>query len=189
MAKYSTSEFKNGLKVIIDGIPFNIIDHEFVKPGKGQAFTRIKIKNLLNSRVIEKTFKSGETVEAADIVETEMQYLYNDGSIWHFMSPKDFEQYEIDKEVVADSAMWLKEQDLCNVILFNGAAISVVPPNFVTLEIIETDPGVRGDTSGGGSKPAKLSGGAVVKIPLFVQTGEHIKVDTRTGEYVSRVKV
>lgn len=188
MSIYSTNEFRSGLKILIDGVPFSIIDNEFVKPGKGQAFNRVKMRNLKTGRVIEKTFKSGETVESADISEVEMQFLYNDGNVWHFMDQESFEQHEIPTEAVGDAALWIKEQDLCMVLLWNGVALSVVPPNFVVLEIIETDPGVRGDTSGGGGKPAKLETGAVVRVPLFVQIGEFIKVDTRTGDYVSRVK-
>lgn len=188
MAIYSTNEFKNGLKVLVDDAPCAILDCEFVKPGKGQAFTRIKIRNLKTGRVVERTFKSGETLPSADVADVEMQYLYNDGEQWHFMVPDTFEQYALSEEVLADAAQWLKEQDICIVTLWNNDPIQVTPPNFVILEIIETDPGVRGDTSGGGGKPAKLETGAVVRVPLFVQTGELIKVDTRKGEYVSRAK-
>lgn len=188
MATYSTNEFKAGLKVILDGSPFSIIENEFVKPGKGQAFNRVKLRNLKTGRVIEKTFKSGETVEAADIVELEMQYMYNDGNLWHFMDPKSYEQHEIPTDAVGEAANWIKEQDICMVLLWNGVALSVVAPNFVILQIVETDPGVKGDTSGGGGKPAKVETGAVVRVPLFVQIGEFIKIDTRNGEYVSRVK-
>lgn len=188
MAIYSTNEFKNGLKVMVDDAPCAILDCEFVKPGKGQAFTRIKIRNLKTGRVVERTFKSGDTLASADVADVEMQYLYNDGEQWHFMVPESFEQYALNEEVLADAAQWLKEQDICIITLWNNQPIQVTPPNFVILEIIETDPGVRGDTSGGGGKPAKLDTGAVVRVPLFVQTGELIKVDTRKGEYVSRVK-
>lgn len=188
MATYSTNEFRSGLKILIDGSPYTILENEFVKPGKGQAFNRVKMRNLINGRVIERTFKSGESVEGADIAELEMQYMYSDGNVWHFMDPKSFEQHEIPTSAVGDAALWIKEQDLCMVLLWNGSALSVVPPTFVILQIVETDPGVRGDTSGGGGKPAKLETGAVVRVPLFVQTGEYIKVDTRTSEYVSRVK-
>jgi len=188
MATFSTNEFRGGLKVMLDGDPCSIIENEFVKPGKGQAFNRVKLRNLKTGRVIERTFKSGETLEGADVVDTEMQYLYNDGELWHFMVPESFEQYAADTNVVGDAKKWLKEQDVCIVTLYNGVPISVTPPNFVELAIVETDPGIRGDTSGGGGKPATLDTGAVVRVPLFVQTGEVIKVDTRTGEYVSRVK-
>lgn len=188
MASYSTNEFRGGLKIIIDSDPCVIVENEFVKPGKGQAFNRVRIRNLKTGRVVERTFKSGESVEAADVVETNMQYLYNDGEFWHFMVPDTYEQHAADKAAVADAAQWLKEQDTCLVTLWNGAPLLVAPPNFVELEIVETDPGVRGDTAQGGVKPAKLDTGAVVRVPLFVEEGEVIKVDTRSGEYVSRVK-
>lgn len=188
MANYNTNEFKNGLKIMLDGAPCSMYDVEFVKPGKGQAFTRIKYKNLKTGRTGEKTFKSGESVEAADVVDREMQYLYNDGEFWHFMVEESFEQFAADENAVKDAVLWLKEQDICVVTLFNGAPLLVEPPNFVVLEITDTDPGLKGDTSGGGNKPATLQTGAVVKVPLFVQIGELIKVDTRSGEYVSRAK-
>lgn len=188
MASYSTNEFKGGLKVMLDGDPCSIIENEFVKPGKGQAFNRVKFRNLKTGRVIERTFKSGESVEAADVVELSMQYLYNDGKFWHFMVPDTYEQYSADRNAVGDAGKWLKEQDECTVTLWNDVPLSVAPPNFVELKIVETDPGVRGDTSGGGGKPATLETGAVIRVPLFVQTGEVIKVDTRTGEYVSRAR-
>lgn len=186
MSSYSTNEFKSGLKVLLDGQPMNIIENEFVKPGKGQAFNRVKFRNLLNNRVIEKTFKSGESVEAADVFEVTVDYLYTDGEFWHFMDPVSFEQYQADKAAVDDAYLWLQEQACCTMLLWNNNPISVMPPNFVTLKIVETDPGMKGDTASGGSKPAKLETGAVVKVPLFVQQDEVIKVDTRTGEYVSR---
>ena len=188
MATYSTNEFKGGLKIMQDGDPCSIIENEFVKPGKGQAFNRVKIRNLKTGRVIERTFKSGETVEAADVMESELQYLYNDGEFWHFMDPESYEQIAADATAVADASKWLKEQDICQVTLWNGAPISVTPPNFVVLTVTETDPGVRGDTSGGGGKPATLETGAVVRVPLFIDVDEVVKVDTRTGEYVGRAK-
>jgi elongation factor P len=188
MAVFSTNEFKGGLKVMLDGDPCSIIENEFVKPGKGQAFNRVKLRNLKTGRVIERTFKSGDTIEGADVVDMEMQYLYNDGEHWHFMQPESFEQYTADANALADAKKWLKEQDICMVTLYNGQPLSVQPPNFVILKIVETDPGVRGDTSGGGGKPATLETGAVVRVPLFIQIDEVIKVDTRTGEYLSRVK-
>ncbi|WP_459990160.1 elongation factor P [Methylosoma difficile] len=188
MAVFSTSEFRAGLKVMLENDPCAIIDNEFVKPGKGQAFNRVKIRNLKTGRVIERTFKSGETLEGADVVDVEMQYLYNDGEFRHFMVAETFEQYQCDEKIVGDAAKWLKDQDYCYVTLWNDSPLAVTPGNFVELTIVETDPGVRGDTSGGGGKPAKLDTGAVVRVPLFVQQGEMIKVDTRTGEYISRVK-
>lgn len=188
MTTYNTSQFKSGLKLLLDGEPYNVLENEFVKPGKGQAFNRVKLRNLKNGRIIERTFKSGDTVEGADVNDVEMQYLYNDGEVWHFMHQGSFEQYGASKAAVGDAAQWLKEEDICIVTLYDGVPISLTPPNFVILEIVETDPGIRGDTSGGGGKPATLETGAVVRVPLFVQTGEKIKVDTRTGEYVARAK-
>jgi elongation factor P len=186
MATYSTNDFKAGLKVMIDNSPGAVVENEFVKPGKGQAFNRVKIRNLKTGRIIERTFKSGDTLEAADVVDVEMQFLYNDGEFFHFMNPATFEQFGADKAAVGDTAKWLKEQDLCTITLWNGVPLSVEPPHTVTLKIVETDPGVRGDTSGGGGKPATLETGAVVRVPLFIQNGELIKCNTRTGEYISR---
>ncbi len=188
MASYNTSEFKSGLKVMLDNDPGSIIENEFVKPGKGQAFNRVKIRNLKTGRVIERTFKSGESLPAADVVDVEMVYLYCDGEFWHFMVNDTFEQHVANETAVGDSLKWLKDQSLCTVTLWNGSPLSVAPPNFVNLKIVETDPGLRGDTSGGGGKPATLETGAVVRVPLFVQVGEVIKVDTRVGEYISRAK-
>lgn len=185
---YNTNELKNGLKIMIDESPCSIVDVEFVKPGKGQAFTRLKTRNLKTGRVVERTHKANETFKAADIAEVEMQYLYNDGEHWHFMVPDTYEQYAVSEASVSEAAPWLKEQDICVVTLWNNEPLLITPPNFVTLTIVETDPGLKGDTSGGGGKPAKLETGATVRVPLFVQTGEVIKVDTRKGEYVSRAK-
>lgn len=187
MASYSTSEFKSGLKILLDGDPQTIVENEFVKPGKGQAFSRVRVRNLRTGRVLEKTFKSGESVEAADVMDTDMQYLYTDGEFWHFMVPETFEQYAMGQTALGDSSQWLKEQDVCTVTLWNGEPLSVMPPNFVELKIVQCDPGLRGDTAQGGTKPATLETGAVVKVPLFVEEGETVKVDTRSGEYVSRV--
>jgi len=188
MATYSTNEFRNGLKVMLDNDPCSMIDVDFVKPGKGQAFTRVKLRNLLTGRVVERTFKSGESLPGADVMDTDMQYLYNDGEFWYFMDPNSFEQISADEKAVSENKIWLKEQDMCTLTLWNNSPIFVTPPNFVELRISETDPGVRGDTASGGGKPATLETGAVVRVPLFLETGELIKVDTRSGEYVSRVK-
>ena len=188
MGNYSTNEFRSGLKVMLDGDPCSIVENEFVKPGKGQAFNRVKLRNLKTGRVWERTFKSGEQLEGADVMDTDMQYLYTDGEMWHFMEPNTFEQHQADEKAVGDAAQWLKEQDTCIVTLYNGSPLSVTPPNHVELEIVETDPGLRGDTAQGGNKPATLSTGAVVKVPLFLNIGEVVKVDTRTGEYQGRAK-
>jgi elongation factor P len=188
MASYGMNDVKNGMKIIVDGLPCVIVDTDYIKPGKGQAFTRVKYRNIKTGRVVELTMKSTDSVEAADVVDTDMQYLYNDGEFWHFMQPESFEQHTADKNVVGESALWIKGEEMCVVTLWNGQPLAVTPPNFVELKIVETDPGVRGDTSGGGGKPAKLETGAVVRVPLFVGQEEVIKVDTRTGEYFSRVK-
>ena len=186
MANYSTNELRSGLKVMLDGEPCSILDNEFVKPGKGQAFNRVKLRNLNSGRVWERTFKSGESLEGADVMDRTMEYLYNDGEFWYFMEPATFEQYQADAKAVGDAHLWFKEQEKCEVTLYNGTPLSVAPPNFVELEIVETDPGLKGDTAQGGSKPATLSTGAVVKVPLFLSQGEVIRVDTRTGEYQGR---
>jgi len=188
MASYNTNEFRSGLKIMLDGDPCSIIENEFVKPGKGQAFNRVKIRNLKTGRVLEKTFKSGESVDAADVMETTMQYLYDDGEFFHFMEPESYEQHAADRNAVGDAQLWLKPQDMYEVTLYNGAPLAVTPPNFVEMAITETDPGLKGDTAQGGTKPATLESGAVVKVPLFLEIGEVVRVDTRSGEYMSRVK-
>ena len=188
MANYNTSEFRSGLRIILDNDPCVIVETEFVKPGKGQAFSRVRIRNLKTGRTVDKTVRSGESVEAADVKDADMQYLYSDGEFWHFMVPDTFEQYAADAKAVAEAKPWLKEQDLCQVTLWNNSPLVVAPPNFVELQIVRTDPGIRGDTASGGVKPAELSTGAVVRVPLFVEEGEVVRVDTRSGEYVSRVK-
>jgi elongation factor P len=188
MASYTTNEFKSGLKILIDGDPYSIVENEMVKPGKGQAFNRVRVRNLKTGRTIEKTWKSGDSVEAADVVDTDMQYLYADGDFWHFMVPENFEQYAAGKEAVGDNAQWLKEGTNCIITLWNGVPLVVTPPPHIELKVVETDPGVRGDTATGGQKPAKLETGAVVRVPLFINEGEVLKIDTRTGEYISRAK-
>jgi elongation factor P len=188
MATYNTNEFRSGLRIIIDGDPCIIVENEFVKPGKGQAFSRVRIRNLKTGKTVDKTFKSGESVEAADVMDTEMQYLYNDGEFWHFMQQDTFEQFAADEKAVGDAKDWISDGDVCPITLWNNSPLIVEPPNFVELEIVETDPGVKGDTASGGVKPARLSTGATVRVPLFVDQGETIKVDTRSREYVSRVK-
>jgi len=188
MARYSTNEFRGGLKIMIDGDPCTIVENEFVKPGKGQAFNRVKIRNLITGRTVDRTFKSGESVEAADVMDADMQFLYADGDEWVFMNPDNYEQLAVNKEIVGDAAKWLKEEDLCVVTTWDGAAITVVPPNHVVLKVAQSDPGVRGDTSSGASKPATLETGAVIRVPLFVEEGDLLRVDTRTGEYISRAK-
>jgi elongation factor P len=188
MASFNTSEFRSGLKIIMDNDPCVIVENEFVKPGKGQAFSRVRLRNLKTGKTVDKTFKSGENVEAADVMETDMQFLYSDGEFCHFMVQDTFEQYAADEKAVGDAVDWISDGDVCQITLWNNAPIVVAAPNFVELEIVETDPGVKGDTASGGGKPATLTTGAVVRVPLFIDQGDVIKVDTRTREYVSRVK-
>lgn len=189
MTSYSTNEFKAGLKVLLEGDPCSILENEFVKPGKGQAFNRVKFRNLKTERVWERTFKSGESIESADVFELDMEYLYSDGEFWHFMKTDgSFEQFAAGAAAVGDTKDWLKEQETYSVTLWNDDPISVAAPNFVELDVTQTDPGLKGDTAQGGTKPAMLSTGALVKVPLFVDVGDRLRIDTRTGEYVSRVK-
>ena len=186
MATYSTNQFKNGLKIIIDNDPCSITENIMVKPGKGQAFNRVKMKNLKTGRVLERTFKSTESVEAADVDEMNVEYLYSDGEYWHFMDPTSFEQYAADAVAVGDTAKWIKGQEVCVMTLWNGSPISIAAPNFVELAVAQTDPGLKGDTAQGATKPATLETGSEVKVPLFINEGDILKIDTRTGEYVSR---
>ena len=188
MASLGMNDVKTGQKILVNNEPCIITETEYVKPGKGQAFTRIKYRFIKSGRVVELTMKATDNLEAADVVDTDMQYLYYDGEFWHFMQQETFEQVQADKAGMAGAEKWLKGEEACVVTLFNGTPIQVTPPNFVELKIVETDPGVKGDTAGTGGKPATLETGAVVRVPLFVGQDEVIKVDTRSGEYVSRVK-
>lgn len=188
MATISTNEFRAGVKVMLDNDPCSILENEFVKPGKGRAVNRVKLRNLRTGRVLEKTFTSGDSLPAADVTDREMQYLYNDGEFWYFMDPETFDQYSTNETVVADAKQWVKEQDLCQVTLYNGAPLTIAPPNFVELRVVETEPGIRGDTATGGTKTAVLETGAVVRVPLFIEEGETLRVDTRTGAYIARVR-
>ncbi|MDG2060714.1 MAG: elongation factor P [SAR86 cluster bacterium] len=188
MVSFSTSDFKPGLKVIIDNAPCSIIEDEFVKPGKGQAFSKIKYRNLLTGRVGEKTCKVGESLESADVTEYEMQYLYNDGNEWFFMNSQTYDQVGLNKNLISSTSNWLKEEDIYKLTFWDNNPIMIQAPNFVDLEVTQTDPGLKGDTAQGGTKPATLSTGIVVKVPLFVSEGEVITIDTRTGEYQGRSK-
>ena len=189
MATYSTSEFRSGLKLMIDGDPYTIVENEFVKPGKGQAFNRVRVKNLKTGRTVEKTWKSGDSVEAADVMDRDMEYLYSDGEFWHFMvTDGSYEQFAAPESAMADAAKWLKGNEVCMVTLWNDSPLTVTPPNFVELQVTQTDPGVKGDTASGGTKPATLETGAVIKVPLYMEENEIVRIDTRSGDYVSRVK-
>lgn len=188
MAQISTNEFRVGVKVEIDGQPYVIAGNEFVKPGKGQAFNRVRLKNLLTGRVIERTLKSGEKVELADVVEAEMRLLYSEGDGAVFMDEQTFEQTKIPFEVIGDIKPWLMDDLMYAILIYKGTPVSISPPTFMEMKIVDTAPGVRGDTASGRVlKPAVLASGAEVQVPIFVNQGDIIKVDTRTGEYVSRV--
>ena len=189
MAQIVTNEFKPGVKLEIDGQPYVMVSNQFVKPGKGNAINRTKLKNLITGRVLERTYKSGEKVELADVFETEMRLLYTDTDGAVFMDDKTFEQHTIPFASIDDVKQWLKDDILYKIIFFKGEAITVEPPTFMDLEITETDPGVRGDTASGRvMKPAVTETGANVQVPIFIDQGEILKIDTRTGEYVSRAQ-
>lgn len=188
MSQVSTNEFKGGIKIEVDGEPYTIVSAEFVKPGKGQAFTRTKLKHLISGRVIERTFKSGEKFELSDVEEKKMRLLYKEQEQAVFMDDISFDQLEIPLSIIADKEKWLKEDQLYDIVFYKGNAVDFSPPTFMELVITETAPGVRGDTASGRVlKPATLETGAKVQVPIFVEEGEKIKVDTRTGDYVSRI--
>lgn len=182
----SAGEFRKGLTVELDGQVWVIVDFQHVKPGKGAAFVRTKIKNVVNGNVLERTFNPTERVPKAHVESKEMQYLYNDGDLYYFMDTETYEQLPLNYDKVADAMPYVKENTNVQVRFFKGQAFSVEPPNFVELEVVQTDPGFKGDTATGGSKPATLETGAVVQVPLFISEGEVIRIDTRTGEYMSR---
>ena len=188
MSNYTTNEIRGGMKLLIDGDPYAVIDNEYVKPGKGQAFNRIKVRNLKTGRTVEKSYRSGESIEAADVLDSEMQYLYKDGDFWTFMNPENYEQLQAGEAAVGDAAKWLKDGVVCIITLWNGVPLLVTPPPHIDLKVVETDPGLKGDTATGGQKVAKLETGASVRVPLFINEGELLRIDTRSGEYVSRAK-
>lgn len=188
MVQIDINDLRGGMKVEVDGQPYTVVSVQFVKPGKGQAFTRVKLKNLYTARVIERTFKSGEKIDEADVQETQQRLLYVDGSGATFMDDNSFEQTTIPPEKIEEVRQWLKEDVSYALVFYKGEAISVEPPTFMELQIMESAPGVKGDTASGRVlKPASCDSGAIVQVPIFIEQGEWIKVDTRTGEYVSRV--
>lgn len=184
----STSQFRKGLKIQLDNVPFNIVDFQHVKPGKGNAFIRTKLRNLLNGNVLERTFKSGEKVEKPDLENKSMQYLYQEGEDFVFMDLETYEQIHISGESLGDTANFMQENIDAEVLFFQGTPIDIEIPNFIEVEITQTDPGVKGDTVSGSTKPATIETGAIIQVPLFVNEGEKIRVDTRSGTYVERVK-
>lgn len=188
MARVSTNEFKTGIKVEMDGQPYVMVANQFVKPGKGQAFNRTKLKHLLTGRVTEKTFKSGDSLELADVLETSMRMIYRDADGIVFMDDNTHEQITVSYERAEDVDQWLMEDLLYELVFYNGEAVAVIPPTFMEMKIAQTDPGARGDTASGRVlKPAVTESGAKVQVPIFIEEGEMVKVDTRTGEYVSRI--
>lgn len=188
MATIDTNEFKAGLKIEVEGQPYTIVTNQFVKPGKGQAFNRVRIKHLITGRTIEKTFKSGETFELADVNEAKMRLLYTDNSGAVFMDDNTFEQITISNEKIEDVKQWLIDDQMYAIVFYKGEVTTVEPPTFMEMEIVETAPGDRGNTASGRvMKPATTNTGAVIQVPIFIDQGEIIKVDTRTSEYVSRV--
>lgn len=185
---YDTSDIRKGLKFEMDGDPYTVLDFQFVKPGKGNSFTRCKIKNLVTGAVMDRTWRSGEKLQEANLEEPDMQYLYQDEEGFHFMDQKNYEQYALAEDVVGEDAKFLLEGMQVTVLTHNGKPINLTLPNFVELEVVETEPGMKGDTVTGGRKPATMNTGAVINVPLFIDRGEKLKVDTRTGEYVERVR-
>lgn len=187
MAQVSTNEIRVGMKIELDKEPYLIVSNEFVKPGKGQAFNRIKLKNMKNARVVEKTYKSGEKIDLADVEEKAMRYLYKESDGAVFMDDETFDQLSINDELLGTNGQWLMEETLFHIIFYNGEPIEIVPPTFMEMIVSETTPGIRGDTASGRVlKPATTETGAKIQVPIFVEEGEKVKVDTRTCEYVSR---
>jgi len=186
---FQTSDLRRGLKIEIDGEPFIVTEAQFVKPGKGNAFTRCKIKSMTSGRVLEKTWKSGESIGRADLEDRDMQYLYSDGgSNYTFMDMESYDQIEITREQLGDAVKWLTEHLDVKVLLHNEKPINVELPNFVELLITHCEPGVKGDTAQGATKPATMETGAIVYVPLFINEGERLRIDTRTGDYSGRAK-
>lgn len=185
---YDTSDIRKNLKVILDGAPFTVVDFQFVKPGKGQAFTRTKLKNMITGAVFERTFKTGEKLEKAELEERQQQFLYPEGDAYVFMDTQSYDQLHLTAEQLGDGRLYLQDGMMVDVLFWNERPIGVTPPTFVELKVVETEPGFKGDTSSNTLKPAKLETGVSVQVPLFVNEGDVLKVDTRTGEYVSRVK-
>ena len=183
----SAGDFRNGVRLEIDGQVVQIMEFQHVKPGKGAAFVRTKLKNVINGGVVERTFRPTEKFPAARIDRVDMQYLYADGELFNFMNQETYDQVALNKDIIGDALKFVKENEVCKVVSYNGNVFSVEPPLFVELEITETEPGFKGDTAQGASKPATVETGATVYVPLFVEIGDKIKIDTRTGEYLSRV--
>jgi elongation factor P len=185
---YDTSDIKKGLKVTIDGNPYSVVEFQFVKPGKGQAFTRTKLKNLLTGAVLERTFRSGDRLAPADVEQLQMQFLYKEGDMFVFMDTSTYEQVQLTPELIGDAANYMIDGLMVDVLFISGRPVGATPPTFVELKVIQTDPGFKGDTSGNTTKPAIVETGLEVPVPLFINEGETLRIDTRTGAYCERVK-
>jgi len=188
VASYNTSDFKKGLKVQLDGDPYLMMECNFVKPGKGQALYKCRLKNLLRNTVLDRTYKSGDSIDAADVTEIDTQFLYRQQDMFVFMDTTSYEQYEVSKDVVDDAWKFLKDGTLCGMMLFNNRPISITPPNHVVLKVEYAEPAVRGNTATNLTKPVKVETGAEMLVPAFVEQGESVRIDTRTGEYIERVR-
>ncbi|MGM0453037.1 MAG: elongation factor P [Thermodesulfobacteriota bacterium] len=185
---YESGDLKKGVKVEINGDPHEIVEFEFVKPGKGQALYKCKLKNMITGSQFEKTYRSGEKIKPAALEEQEMEFLYTDGEYYHFMNTSSYEQESVSAEQIGDNVKFLKENTVCDVLLFHGRPIGVSLPNLIEMRVARADPWVKGDTASGSSKPAELETGVVVQVPPFIEEGQKIRIDTRTGQYVERVK-
>ena len=186
MASYNTSQFKKGLKVLLDNEPYLMVETEFMKPGKGQAVYRTKLKNLIRGNVLDRTYRSGDKIEAADVTESSLQYLYNDSRAWFFMDPESFEQFEVLQDQLDGVDRWLRDGTMVDVVFWNGQPLSVRAANHVVLEVTYCEPGAKGNTATNVQKPATLETKAEITVPIFINIGDSVKVDTRTGEYVER---
>ena len=187
MASYSTSDFKKGIKVELDGEPYLMVEMDFMKPGKGQAVYRAKLKNLITGRVVDRNYRSGDSIDAAEVSEFSVQYLYHDATGYHFMHPESYEQYQLTEEQVGDAAKWLKDETKVDVVFWNDRPITVTPPQQVQVEVTHTEPAAKGNTATNVQKPATVETGAQITVPAFINIGDVVKVDTRTGDYVERV--
>ncbi|MBS3808904.1 MAG: elongation factor P [Desulfobacterales bacterium] len=185
---YESGDLKKGLKVEIDGEPYEIVDFEFVKPGKGQALYKCKLKNMITGAQFDKTYRSGEKINKADLEEQQMEYLYTDGDHYHFMNTTTYEQESMSARQLGESVKYLKENTVCNVLLFQGKPIGLSLPNFIEMKVVRADPWVKGDTASGSYKPVELETGLTIQVPPFIEEGQKIRIDTRTGQYVERIK-
>ncbi len=187
MVSYNAGEFRKGLKVQLDGEPYLMIDMDFMKPGKGQAVYRVKLKNLISGRILDRSYRSNETLESTDIDEISVNYLYQDGNGFHFMEPETFEQYELTKDQVGDTGKWLVEEMPCDIMFWNGSAIAITCPPHVEMKVTYTEPGAKGNSTGNVQKPATVETGVEINVPTFINVDDIVRIDTRDGTYIERV--